>query len=75
MAVMKGCPTSMNACKLKKVETIGRVRTAKDTQSALRSGQLKARSLRFVVRRKQGFQRMNITKVLCVNFKTCRTKT
>ena len=35
LAAMKECPMNMNACKLKKIETIGRVRTAKDTQSAL----------------------------------------
>lgn len=51
---MKGCPMSMNACKLKKIETIGRVRTAKDTQSALGSGQLKTRSLRFVSKTQTG---------------------
>ena len=38
---------NMKACKLKKIETIGRVQTAKDTQSALRCGQLKTRTLRF----------------------------
>ena len=38
---------NMNACKLKKIEAIGSVRTAKDTQSAFRCGQLKTRILRF----------------------------
>ena len=47
MAALKGCPMNMNASKLKKIEAIGRVRTAKDTQSALRCGQLKTRTLRF----------------------------
>ena len=47
MAALKGCPMNMNACKLRKIETIGRVRTAKDTQNALRCGQLKSRTLRF----------------------------
>lgn len=47
MAAMKGCPMNMNDCKLKKIEAIGSVRIAKDTQSALRCGQLKTRTLRF----------------------------
>ena len=38
---------NMNGCKLKKIEAIGSVRTAKETQSALRCGQLKTRTLQF----------------------------